>query len=68
MVAKASLEFMCPHCGHINAMASPEIKDMYKETLTQCANCNQPMEVIPAFGFGDEINLIVTQAPDTDSR
>lgn len=56
------LEFRCPLCGHVNAISVDTLKDMYKEQREPCQQCNQMLEIIPANGVNDQINLIVSEA------
>ncbi|MCU7554591.1 hypothetical protein OCL06_08265 [Alteromonas sp. ASW11-19] len=69
MTAKRDLEYLCPHCGHVNAIAEHAVRDMYKEQYTECVHCRQQLEIVPACGIGDQINLVVSvAAQDTPQR
>lgn len=66
MNATHEQEFLCPHCSHINAMELDTVKEMYREQYTTCSSCGANLEVVPADGIGEKINLIVSLAA-TDS-
>lgn len=65
MLKQAYLEFRCPRCGYINAIARDTVIDMYKERLDSCQHCQQKLEIIAANGINDQINLIVSEQEDT---
>ncbi len=69
MTAKPDLEYLCPHCGHINTIADHVVRDTYKEQYTACAHCRRQLEIVPACGIGETINLVVSvAAQDTPPR
>ena len=61
---QAYLEYRCPRCGFINAIAREAVLDMYKEQADACEHCNQMLEIIAANGINDQINLIVSEHED----
>lgn len=60
MNATQEQEYLCPHCSHINALKLNSHHDMYREQYTQCAKCDSRLEVVPADGIGEKINLVVS--------
>lgn len=69
MTSTNHLEYLCPQCGDVNGIAQEEIKDMYQEQYAACANCHSQLELVPACGIGDQINLVVSVAtPDLPPR
>ena len=62
MNATHEQEYLCPHCGHINALQLDTLREMYQEKYTQCAKCDSRLEIVPADGIGEKINLIVSLA------
>ncbi|QJR81400.1 hypothetical protein CA267_011735 [Alteromonas pelagimontana] len=65
MNANEQHEYMCPHCNHINEIEHDCIRNMYKEQYTKCSECGANLEIVPADGIGDQINLVVSvAAPD----
>ena len=64
MLGLKLLEYRCPRCGFINAIAKETILDMYKEKADACQHCNQKLEIIAANGINDKINLIVSEYED----
>ncbi len=62
MNATHEQEYLCPHCSHINALELDTHREMYREKYTQCAKCGSRLEVVPADGIGEKINLIVSLA------
>ncbi|GGF86487.1 hypothetical protein [Alteromonas lipolytica] len=64
MLKPAYLEYRCPRCGFINAIARDTVIDMYKEQLEDCQHCQQKLEIIAANGINDKINLIVFEQDD----
>lgn len=61
MLGQTHLEYRCPHCGFINAIARETVIDMYKEQYDACKHCQQKLEIIAANGINDQINLIVSE-------
>ena len=55
-------EYLCPKCNHVNSLEHEGIRDMYQEQYTLCENCETNLEIVPADGIGDQINLIVSLA------
>ena len=41
MLSQAFLEYRCPRCGYINAIARETVLDMYKEQSDACQHCQQ---------------------------
>ncbi len=69
MTSTNNLEYLCPRCGHVNGISQEEIKDMYQEQYAACSNCHSQLELVPACGIGDQINLVVSvAAPDLPQR
>lgn len=69
MTSTNNIEYLCPHCGHVNGISPEEIKDMYQEQYAACCNCQRQLELVPACGIGDQINLVVSVVPpDLPSR
>ena len=64
MLSQAFLEYRCPRCGYINAIARETVLDMYKEQSDACQHCQQKLEIIAAKGINDQINLIVSEQED----
>ncbi len=62
MNASSHHEYMCPQCHHINSFPETALRNMYKEQLTTCEKCGCKLEVTPADGIGDKINLVVSIA------
>ncbi|MBU3023571.1 hypothetical protein [Aestuariibacter sp. A3R04] len=60
MNATRQQEFLCPHCSHINTLEINPAKEMYIERQVACSRCNTVVEVVPADGIGEQINLIVS--------
>ncbi|MBT81738.1 MAG: hypothetical protein CL587_15255 [Alteromonadaceae bacterium] len=58
MNATLEQEYLCPHCSHINAIEL----DTHREMYTTCDKCGSHLEVVPADGIGEKINLIVSLA------
>ena len=44
MLSQAYLEYRCPRCGYINAIARETVLDMYKEQSDACQHCKQKLE------------------------
>ncbi len=65
MQIQSFLEYRCPSCGGINTLPKESVVDMYKEQLESCKQCNKRLEIIPANGINDRINLIVSELSDT---
>lgn len=65
MQSQSFLEYRCPGCGAINKLARESVIDMYKEQLESCKHCHKILEIIPANGINDQINLIVSEQSDT---
>lgn len=63
MQAATEHEYLCPHCGHINVLQHHELRDKCTEQYAKCDNCAVMLEIVPADGIDDQINLIVTEAP-----
>ena len=63
MSASQQHEYLCPQCSHINALEHNEIRNMYKEQTATCEQCGAMLEIVPALGIGDQINLVVSIAP-----
>lgn len=63
MTSTKNIEYLCPQCGHVNGISKEEIKDMYQEQYAACEQCHSRLELVPACGIGDQINLIVSVAP-----
>ena len=57
-------EYMCPHCGYINALAGSEICNMYSEQYANCYSCETKLEIVPADGMNDIINLVISEAEE----
>lgn len=57
-------EYMCPHCGYINAIAGSEICNMYSAQYANCYNCDIKLEIVPADGMNDMINLVISEADE----
>ena len=69
MNGSETLEYLCPHCNHVNSIRHDAIRDMYKEQFTHCDSCQTKLEIIPADGINESINLVVSLAlPDVQSR
>lgn len=64
----SQLEYLCPHCSCINTIEKNLLVDMYQEQSTVCSQCQTTLEVVPANGLDDDINLIVTVADDVPMR
>ena len=62
MNATLEQEYLCPHCSHINAIELDKHREMYHEMYTTCDKCGSHLEVGPADGIGEKINLIVSLA------
>lgn len=57
-------EYMCPHCGYINAIAGSEICNMYSAQYTNCYSCDTKLEIVPADGMNNMINLVISEADE----
>ncbi|MEG3767028.1 hypothetical protein [Alteromonas sp. 14N.309.X.WAT.G.H12] len=69
MNASYEHEYLCPHCSHINVIEIETEKDMYREKYIACPRCGVKLEIVPAEGIEDRINLVVTVAyTDAASR
>lgn len=69
MNSSETLEFLCPYCNQVNAIREEAIKDMYKEQFAVCNHCQTKLEIIPADGIGESINLVVSLAlPEFQAR
>lgn len=55
-------EYLCPHCGAENSLSDYEIRNMYSPQIAHCDNCKCKLEIVPADGIGDNINLVVSEA------
>ena len=62
MNASLEQEYLCPHCSHINALKLDTHHEMYREKYTHCVKCDSRLEVVPADGIGEKINLVVSLA------
>ncbi|MBU2980154.1 hypothetical protein [Alteromonas sp. C1M14] len=62
MNASYEHEYLCPHCGHLNVTEVETEKDMYREKYATCSQCDVKLEIVPAEGIEDRINLIVSVA------
>ncbi len=49
MLSQAYLEYRCPRCGYINAIARETVLDMYKEQSDACQHCQQKLEIIDLY-------------------
>jgi len=65
MLVGVKQEFLCPHCGGLNTFTTCE-NSALKEELVSCAHCKKPINVIPAAGIDDSVNLIVSDC-DNDA-
>jgi len=55
-------EYLCPHCGTVNALSHFEIRNMYTPQYADCHHCKTKLEIVPADGIGNNINLVVSEA------
>jgi hypothetical protein len=55
-------EYLCPSCGNINSITQDEALDFYTEHAKLCAYCGQGLEVTPANGINNQINIVVALA------
>ncbi|NMH60949.1 hypothetical protein [Alteromonas ponticola] len=62
MSSSSHHEYMCPQCNHINALPDRALRNMYKEQLTTCEKCGCKLEVTPADGINNQINIVVAIA------
>ncbi|MCW8090743.1 hypothetical protein [Alteromonas sp. ASW11-130] len=62
MNASSHHEYMCPQCNHINTFPERALRNMYKEQMTICEKCGCQLEVTPADGINNQINLVVSIA------
>ncbi len=68
MNASSQLEYLCPNCSCINLLERKQVTDNYHEQTTYCSQCRTKLEVVPANGLDDSINLIVSIAEDLPMR
>lgn len=68
MNASTPLEYLCPNCSCINLLERDLVVDMYNEQTAYCAQCRTKLEIVPANGLDDAINLIVSVAEDAPMR
>ncbi|MFC3095180.1 hypothetical protein DRW07_15095 [Alteromonas sediminis] len=59
MLAGVKQEFLCPHCGGLNTYITGE-NCALKEELVCCVHCRETINVIPAAGVDNSVNLIVS--------
>ncbi|WP_232364482.1 hypothetical protein [Salinimonas lutimaris] len=57
-------EYMCPQCGYINAIAGSEICNMYLAQYANCYSCDTKLEIVPADGMNEMINLVISEADE----
>lgn len=63
MATATEHEYMCPHCGHINAIAHHELRNKYTEQYAKCDKCHTGLEIVPADGINEQVNLVVSEIP-----
>lgn len=68
MNASTSLEYLCPNCSCINRLERNLVVNMYDEQTAYCSQCRTKLEIVPACGLDDAINLIVSVAEDAPMR
>ncbi len=63
MAIASEHEYMCPHCGHINSISQHALRNKYTEQYANCDKCKTGLELVPADGINEQINLVVSELP-----
>ena len=67
MNATTQLEYLCPNCTSINLLERELVVDMHSEQTAYCSQCSTKLEIVPANGLENAINLIVSIADDVST-
>ena len=53
-------DFLCPHCAGVNTLTVNQA-DCMKEQSVCCEHCRQIVNITPATGLDDAVNLVISE-------